>query len=131
MIIRTIGPPIIDKFFRGKAIVVFGPRQSGKTTLIKSILQDRREKILVLNGDEPDVRDLLTGATSTRLKAVVGSAKIVFIDEAQRIQDIGLTLKLLVDELHDVQVIASGSSAFELASRTEEPLNGRKYEFML
>ncbi len=74
---------------------------------------------------------MLSSATSTRLKTIVGSAKIIFIDEAQRIQDIGLTLKLFVDQLPDIQVIASGSSSFELAGRVSEPLTGRKYEYML
>lgn len=131
MIERTITAAINDRLFRGKAVLLFGPRQSGKTTLVKSILQGRTEKNLVLNGDEPDVREMLSGATSTRLKTIAGNAKIVFIDETQRIPDIGLTLKLFVDEMRDIQIIASGSSSFELAGRISEPLTGRKYEFML
>lgn len=131
MIQRAIASSVNERFFRGKAVLLFGPRQSGKTTLVKSILQTRQERSLVLNGDEPDVREMLSSATSTRLKTIVGSAKIIFIDEAQRIQDIGLTLKLFVDQLPDIQVIASGSSSFELAGRVSEPLTGRKYEYML
>jgi predicted AAA+ superfamily ATPase len=131
MIQRAIASSVNERFFKGKVVLLFGPRQSGKTTLVKSILQTRQERSLVLNGDEPDVREMLSGATSTRLKAIAGSAKIIFIDEAQRIQDIGLTLKLFVDELPGIQVIASGSSSFELAGRVSEPLTGRKYEYML
>ncbi len=131
MIQRAIASSVNERFFKGKAVLLFGPRQSGKTTLVKSILQTREERSLVLNGDEPDVREMLNGATSTRLKTIAGSAKIIFIDEAQRIQDIGLTLKLFVDQLPDIQVIASGSSSFELAGRVSEPLTGRKYEYML
>ncbi len=131
MILRAISPSIDARLFRGKVILLFGPRQSGKTTLIKSILQTRPEPKIILNGDEPDVREMLGSITSTRLRTLVGTAKIVFIDEAQRIADIGLTLKLCADELPDIQVIASGSSSFELAGRITEPLTGRMYEFML
>lgn len=131
MIQRAITSSFNERFFKGKAVLLFGPRQSGKTTLVKSILQTRQERSLVLNGDELDVREMLSGATSTRLKTIAGSAKIIFIDEAQRIRDIGLTLKLFVDELPGIQVIASGSSSFELAGRVSEPLTGRKYEYML
>jgi hypothetical protein len=84
-----------------------------------------------LNGDEADVREILTNTTSTKLKALAGDHKIVFIDEAQRVSNIGLTLKLFTDQLRDIQVIATGSSAFELSNQVNEPLTGRKYEFML
>ncbi len=131
MIPRAIASSLSAHFFKGKAILLFGPRQSGKTTLVNSILKDRGEKILQLNGDEPDVRDTLASVTSTQLKTIVGGARIVFIDEAQRIQNISLTLKLFVDQLPEIQVIASGSSSFLLAGDISEPLTGRKYEFML
>jgi len=131
MIKRAIARSFVDHFFKGKALLLFGPRQSGKTTLVKEILRNRKERILELNGDEPDVRELLSNTTSTRLKTIVGAAKVVVIDEAQRIQNIGLTLKLFVDQLKNVQVIASGSSSFELAGKISEPLTGRKYEFLL
>lgn len=131
MIPRAIASSFSAHFFKGKAILLFGPRQSGKTTLVKFILKDRGEKILQLNGDEPDVRDTLASVTSTQLKTIVGGARIVFIDEAQRIQNIGLTLKLFVDQLPEIQVIASGSSSFLLAGDISEPLTGRKYESML
>ena len=131
MIPRAIASSLSAHFFKGKAILLFGPRQSGKTTLVNSILKDRGEKILQLNGDEPDVRDTLASVTSTQLKTIVGGARIVFIDEAQRIQNIGLTLKLFVDQLPEIQVIASGSSSFLLAGDISEPLTGRKYESML
>lgn len=117
--------------FKGKAILIFGPRQCGKSTLVESLLQARGEPWLFLNGDEADVRELLTNTTSTQLKNITGKHTIVFIDEAQRIPNIGLTLKLFTDQLKDVQVIATGSSAFELSNEVNEPLTGRKYEFML
>ena len=122
---------IVKRLFRGKAIILYGPRQVGKTTLVTSLLEKRKEKTLFLNGDEPDVRELLEGVTSSRLKALFGKSRIVFIDEAQRIREIGLTLKLITDQIKEVQLIATGSSAFDLASHTKEPLTGRKYEFHL
>jgi len=131
MLIRTVTKNIENQFFKGKAILLFGARQTGKTTLIKELLEKQNQQYLELNGDEPDVRLLLENAGSARLKAIVGKSKIVFIDEAQRIKDIGLVLKLFTDQLKDVQVIASGSSAFELANKTNEPLTGRKYEHKL
>lgn len=129
MIIRSIQKTVEEKLFKGKAVLLFGPRQVGKSTLIEGILQDKDH--LYLNGDDADVREVLTNTTATKLKAIVGNKKILFIDEAQRIQNIGLTLKLFTDQIKDVQVIATGSSAFELSSQVNEPLTGRKYEFML
>lgn len=131
MIKRTIENQIEQFFFKGKALILFGPRQSGKTTLMEAILNKRTESVLMLNGDEADVREALTNTTSTKLKSIIGTHKIVFIDEAQRITDIGLTLKLFTDQIKNVQVIATGSSAFELAHNTNEPLTGRKFEFQL
>ncbi|WP_256005856.1 ATP-binding protein [Pedobacter deserti] len=129
MITRSLKGTIENRLFRGKAILIFGPRQSGKSTLVESILQDKTH--LYLNGDDSDVRDILTNTTATKLKAVIGNQKMLFIDEAQRIPNIGLTLKLFTDQIKDVQVIATGSSAFELSSQVNEPLTGRKYEYML
>jgi predicted AAA+ superfamily ATPase len=86
---------------------------------------------MVLNGDDPDVREALTNTTATKLKAIIGNKKILLVDEAQRIENIGLSLKLITDQIKDVQVIATGSSSFELSSQVNEPLTGRKYEFML
>ncbi len=128
---RHLVKRIRERLFKGKAILLFGPRQVGKSTLCESILQEFNQPWLYLNGDESDIRSELTNTTSTRLKSIFGNHKIVFIDEAQRIPTIGLTLKLITDQLKDVQVIATGSSAFELANQANEPLTGRKYEFFL
>ncbi|MRS05207.1 ATP-binding protein, partial [bacterium] len=86
---------------------------------------------LYLNCDEPDVRDSLTNKTSTQLIETIGNNKIVVIDEAQRVINIGITLKLLVDNFPNLQVIATGSSSFDLANNVKEPLTGRKIEFVL
>jgi uncharacterized protein len=131
MINRQLEITIKERFFRGKALLLFGPRQSGKSTLIENLLKSQDKEWLYLNGDDADVREILTNTTATKLKAIAGNKEIVFIDEAQRIVNIGLTLKLFTDQIKGVQVIATGSSAFELSSQVNEPLTGRKYEFML
>jgi len=131
MITRIIERQIFNRLFKGKAIIIFGPRQSGKTTLINSIIAKRKEKCLLLNADEPDIRDVLFNATSSRLRKFFGDNKIVIIDEAQRVNDIGLTLKIITDNIKEIQLIATGSSSFELSNKTQEHLTGRKYEFLL
>lgn len=92
---------------------------------------EKYEDTLYLNCDEPDVREALTHKTSTELLRFIGRKKVVLIDEAQRVLDIGVTLKLLVDIAPEIQIIATGSSSFDLANRISEPLTGRKYEFFL
>jgi predicted AAA+ superfamily ATPase len=129
MIKRILQPTIQNRLFKQKAILLFGPRQCGKSTLIETLLHDK--KYLYLNGDDADVREMLSNTTSTKLSNIAGKNTIVFIDEAQRIPNIGLTLKIFTDQLKNTQVIATGSSAFELSSKVNEPLTGRKYEFML
>ncbi len=130
-ITRTLEKKLSARLYKGKVIILYGPRQVGKTTLIHQLLENRSESYILFNGDEADIREQLQNTTSTRLKSLVGNAQIVFIDEAQRIPGIGLTLKLFADQLRDIQVIATGSSAFELAGQTSEPLTGRKYEYHL
>jgi len=131
MIKRHLQQTIHDRMFKGKAIILFGSRQCGKSTLVETLLENQDKRWLYLNGDEADVRDMLSNTTSARLKNITGDNTIVFIDEAQRIPDIGLTLKLFTDQLKKIQVIATGSSAFELSNKVNEPLTGRKYEYML
>jgi hypothetical protein len=113
----------------GKTIVLLGPRQVGKTTLIRECLKDK--EVLFLDGDDPIVRDLLHKAGSSKLSAILGEYRWVFIDEAQRIKDIGLTAKIITDHFKDVQLIVSGSSALEINQSTQEPLTGRKFEYYL
>ncbi len=131
MIQRVLEKKIQYDLFKGKAIIVFGPRQSGKTTLIAKVANNVGVPFLLKNGDEPDTRELFENATSTGLKAIIGDNRLLIIDEAQRIRNIGLTIKLITDNLPDVQVLATGSSAFELAESIHEPLTGRKYEHFL
>ena len=128
---RKIESEINSRLCQGKAIIIYGPRQSGKTTMLRHLVRPHGDTVLWLNGDSPDIRSEIENITSTKWKAIIGRKRIVVIDEAQRIEGIGLAIKLLVDELADVQVLASGSSSFDLASRTAEPLTGRKFEFQL
>lgn len=113
--------------FRGKVLILIGSRQVGKTTLISEISKNfTQEEVLFVNCDESDVRAVLENSSSTAIKAFIGSKKLFIIDEAQRVNGIGLTLKLIADTLKEVQVIATGSSAFDLRNELEEPLTGRK-----
>jgi predicted AAA+ superfamily ATPase len=128
---RTIQSRLEDKFFKGKVIILYGPRQVGKTTLVKVIQKKNLSDSIYFNCDEPDIREKLENKTSTFLKELIGDKKIIIIDEAQRIKNVGITLKLIIDNFKDVQVIATGSSSFDLANKTTEPLTGRKYEFYL
>jgi len=130
MISRILTNSITSKLSSGKAIIIMGPRQVGKTTLLRTLFQNR-DDILFLNGDELDVRQLFENVSATRLKAIVGNKKVVVIDEAQRIEDIGLRLKLITDQMPDVQLIATGSSSFDLANKINEPLTGRKWEYTM
>jgi len=131
MIHRIILDQLKENLFKGKTLILLGPRQSGKTTLLEMLSHEINEKVLLLDCDEPDIRRELTDASSTQLKQRAGNAKVVMIDEAQRVKDIGITLKLFHDKLKDVQLIVTGSSALELTGETNEPLTGRKYEYFL
>jgi len=131
IISRTIQKSVESSLFKGKIVVIYGARQVGKTTLVKLILGKYPESSGYFNCDEPDIRSALTEKTSTELKAFLGSKKLIVLDEAQRVKNIGLTLKLLADNFPETQVIATGSSSFELSNKIAEPLTGRKYEYYL
>lgn len=115
--------------FSGKAIILLGPRQVGKTTLILELLKNR--PFLFLNGDDPITRDLLAKSNTYTLEQLIGKNTIVFLDEAQRIPGIGITLKIITDQFKAVQLIVSGSSALEINQQLQEPLTGRKWEYHL
>ena len=131
MIERKLLQVIESRMYRGKAIVLMGPRQVGKTTLL-NILKERTEKPFVYwNCDEPDIRKKLTAATSTMLASDIGKAELILIDEAQRVENIGLTVKLIADNMPDRQIVVTGSSALDLSNSVNEPLTGRKFEYCL
>jgi len=127
---RLLESRIKSHLFKGKAVIIYGARRVGKTTLVKKIQSEYPES-LYLNCDEPDVRLALTDKTSTELLNYIGNKKLVIIDEAQRVKNIGLTLKLLVDNAPYLQVVATGSSSFDLSNKISEPLTGRAFEFHL
>ena len=127
MFARTINKLIKEKINSGKAIVVVGARQVGKTTLLNEILKDR--DCLFLDADDPTIRSLLSSPNTEQIRTFIGDYKFVFIDEAQRISGIGLTLKIITDQFKDVQLFVSGSSSFDLGNELNEPLTGRKWEY--
>ena len=127
---RILDSKVRSLLGNGKAIVIMGARQVGKSTLLDTVFKDY-DDVLWMTGDDLDVQELFSQMTSTRLKALLGNAKTLIIDEAQRIPDIGLRLKLITDQIKEVQVIATGSSSFELASKVNESLAGRKHEFRM
>ena len=130
MVERHIQSNIQSLLGGGKAIVIMGARQVGKSTLLRQMLGERQD-VIWMNGDDLDIQELFSSITSTRIRAILGSKRLLVIDEAQRISDIGLRLKLITDQVPDVQVIATGSSSFELASKVNESLTGRKREFRM
>lgn len=130
MIKRYLGQIIRDKIGGGKAIVVFGARQVGKTTFLKEIFAD--DEVVWLNGDEEEVRAAFEHLSAASFAPVMGEKKVLVIDEAQRIKDIGLKLKPIQDAYGDrIQIVATGSLSFELANKVNEPLTGRKWEYRM
>jgi uncharacterized protein len=120
-----------NRLFRGKALIIFGPRQAGKTTFVGQLLSDIKKKTLTLNGDDADTREIFEKPELEKIKRIIGDNEIVFIDEAQRISEIGLVIKIIIDRIKNVQVIATGSSSYGLSGSVKEPLTGRKYEIKL
>jgi predicted AAA+ superfamily ATPase len=130
MIHRSIIEKIRTELFQKKAIVLLGARQVGKSTLLKTMFQNRSQ-VLWLDAENPDVHLIFDNANVKRLELFFGQNNIVIIDEAQKIENIGSKLKLITDYLPVIQVIATGSSAFELRNNLNEPLTGRKFEHKL
>ena len=130
MINRFLQPQLESLLGSRKAIILMGARQVGKSTLLQLLLGQRQD-VLWLNGDNNDVQALFTAISAERIHSLMGTKRILVLDEAQRVSNIGVQLKIIIDQLPDVQVIATGSSSFELASKVNEPLTGRKREFKL
>ncbi|MFN4144509.1 MAG: ATP-binding protein [Runella sp.] len=114
-----------------KIIVLYGARQVGKTTLIRQVLADLPYKTLSINADEKRYTDVLSSRDFAQMQRLVGGYELLFIDEAQRIPDVGINLKILHDALPALKIIVTGSSAFELSNRTQEPLTGRTWTYRL
>ncbi|MBD5274759.1 MAG: ATP-binding protein [Bacteroides sp.] len=132
MIKRNIEAKIVKDFRRNKIITLLGPRQVGKTTLLEQIIEEaRNKKIMTLNCDDDDDRMLLQDKSSTELKNLIGNNDIVMIDEAQRVENIGLTLKKIGDLKTKSNIMVTGSSSLNLGDKINEPATGRLIEYNL
>ena len=130
MIKRILHDVIKQRLYKGKAIVLIGARQVGKTTLLKEIFPTQND-MLWFNADDLPVRDFFSNVTIERYRSMIGKNKIVVIDEAQRIENVGIKMKLITDNFPGIQLVVTGSSSFELANKINEPLTGRKFEYEL
>lgn len=133
MIVRQLKEKIITSCFKGKVILILGARQVGKTTLLQEVVKNLGVAYSWLNADEADILEEITKAvTSSQLSQIIGqNNKLVVIDEVQQIPDIGKKLKLIHDTFPEIQLIATGSSSFDLQNKTAEPLTGRKITLQL
>lgn len=127
MINRILYSQLEADLFQGKALIILGPRQVGKTTLLKKLLREKKHSFL--NADDPTVRAILASANTVTLQQLIAGNNIIYIDEAQMVDGIGLTMKLITDEFPEVQLIATGSSALDLNNAISEPLTGRKWQY--
>lgn len=127
MFTRTVKNRILEKVNSGKAIVLVGARQVGKTTLLLDVLKNK--DYLFLDADDPAMRTYLTNPNTEQIRTLIADYKYIFLDEAQRIPGIGITLKIITDQFKDVQLFVSGSSSFDLGNKLNEPLTGRKWEY--
>jgi predicted AAA+ superfamily ATPase len=130
---RDLKTVLDSKIGKGKVLLLIGPRQVGKTTLLKNMLESvsAEKKVQFWNCDESDVRQFLSETNSAKLKSFIGNSDFIVIDEAQRVKDIGLTIKLLHDSFPNVQLAVTGSSSLDLSNSINEPLTGRKFEYNL
>ena len=127
---RKIQQVIEDRMFKGKAIILVGARQVGKSTLFRQIMTGKQD-VLTLNCDDAEVREMLTNINRGELQRIIANHRIVMVDEAQRVQGIGLAMKLITDNMPDVQLLITGSSSLMLQGSLNEPLTGRKFEYHL
>lgn len=130
-LVRDLSKIVIKKLQANKVVIVFGARRVGKTVLVKEILNQVQEPVLTLNGEDINVHDKLSIRSVENYKQIIGSNRLIYIDEAQKIPEIGLKLKLMIDEIEGLKIIISGSSSFDINKDAGEPLTGRKYSFNL
>jgi hypothetical protein len=128
---RLLLSQLKDALFPGKVLVLYGPRQVGKTTLAKDLLNSISLRSKFINADELIYREALTSQNRQTLGEVLGDAELLVIDEAQRVPEIGLNLKILIDSYPHATILATGSASFDLANKISEPLTGRKFTFTL
>ena len=130
-LVRDLSDIILKKLKPNKVVIVFGARRVGKTLLVKEILAKVNEPVLILNGEDINVHDKLAIRSVENYKQILGTYKLLYIDEAQKIPEIGEKLKLMIDEIDGLKIIISGSSSFDIHKDAGEPLTGRKYTFNL
>ena len=130
-LVRELSNLILKKLQPNKVVILYGARRVGKTMLVKEILANVNEPILMLNGDDINVHDKLSIRSIENYKQILGTYRLLYIDEAQKIPEIGLKLKLMIDEIEGLRIIISGSSSFDKHKNAGEPLTGRKYTFTL
>lgn len=129
---RYIKADILSKLQNSnKAIILYGARQVGKTTLIKEIIQELGLKSLTINADEQKYIDILSSRDKNKLESLISGYEVLFIDEAQRIPEIGINTKILIDSFPNLKIILTGSSSLDLASKVKEPLTGRTWTYNL
>ncbi len=132
LIPRSILPIIIDKIKSfNKGIVIYGARQVGKTTLVNEIVKKLRLKTLVINGDQTNFIDTLSSRDLNKIKSLLEGYDLLFVDEAQRIPEIGIALKIIIDNIPSIKILVTGSSSLDLASKISEPLTGRIWTYHL
>ncbi len=128
---RFLLSQIQDSLLPGKVLVLYGPRQVGKTTIANELLTSVPLRSRFINADELIYREALSSQNRQRLGEVLGDAELLVIDEAQRVPNIGINLKILVDSFPKAIIVATGSASFELANKISEPLTGRSLTFNL
>ena len=128
---RTITPQILDSLQPNKVVVLFGPRRVGKTVLIQQILKNTKHSFLLLNGEDVATQELLQRRSIQNYRNILGETQLLVIDEAQAIPDIGSILKLIVDNIDNIKILVTGSSAFDIENTVGEPLTGRKKTYRL
>ena len=131
MLKRSIQPLIEEWLFKKKILIIYGPRQVGKTTLSNSIIEKYKDRSLYINCETLEAKEVLESQSPNRIRSYFNGRDIIVLDEAQQIRDIGRTLKLMIDTYPDIQIIATGSSSFELSNKINEPLTGRNIKFQL
>jgi predicted AAA+ superfamily ATPase len=131
MVKRFLKDIISKDLFKNKAVIIYGARQVGKTTLVNDLVAGLNRPALFLNGDDADIRELFENFSASKFAPVAGNHEIVILDEAQRINEAGLVIKIINDNYKNIQLIVTGSSAFELANKIKEPMTGRKFEYFL
>lgn len=128
---RYLEKDILSYFQPNKVVVIYGPRRVGKTTLLHQLEKHINEPILWLNGENLDSQSWLSSRSLDKLTAGIGNFRAIIIDEAQHVEKIGINLKIMVDSIPGIRIIATGSSSFDLAHQVGEPLVGRKWQYTL